>query len=74
MQQRGSTELKGTIYLAPFKWQLWTAMSAAMLLLAVSLSFFFNMAYHYAKTEQRNYSFSQSLFSVFAFFCTQGNN
>jgi cellobiose-specific phosphotransferase system component IIC len=74
MQQREITELKGTIYLAPFKWQLWIAMTAAMLLLAVSLSFCFYMAYRYAKTEQRHYSFSQSLFSVFAFFCTQGNN
>jgi cellobiose-specific phosphotransferase system component IIC len=74
MQQSGSTELKGTIYLAPFKWQLWIAMTATMLLLAVSLSFCFYMAYRYAKTEQQHYSFSQSLFSVFAYFCTQGNN
>ena len=74
IQQRESTELNGTIYLAPFKWQLWIAMTAAMLLLAVSLSFSFYMAYHYAKTEQQQYSFSQSLFSAIAFFCTQGNN
>jgi len=74
MQQRVSTELNGTIYLAPFKWQLWIAMTAAFLLLAVSLSFYFYMAHRYAKTEQRHCSFSQSLFSAFAFFCTQGNN
>ena len=74
MQQRESTELNGTIYLTPFKWQLWIAMMAAMLLLAVSLSICFYMAYRYSKTEQQHYSFSQSLFSALEFFCAQGNN
>jgi len=74
MQQGESTELKGTLYLEPFKWQLWIAMTASLLLLAVSLSFCFYMAHRYAKTEQQHCSFSQSLFSALAFFCMQGNN
>jgi cellobiose-specific phosphotransferase system component IIC len=74
MQQPESTGLNGTIYLTPFKWQLWIAMMAAMLLLAFSLSFCFYMAYRYAKTEHRHYNLLQSLFSAFACFCTQGKN
>lgn len=73
IQQPGSNELNGTIYLAPFKWQLWIAIMAAMLLLVFFLSLSFYMAYNYTKIEQRHYSLWESLFSVFACFCTQGN-
>jgi hypothetical protein len=73
MQQPGSTELNGTIYLAPFKWQLWIAMMAAMLLIFFFLSLCFYIAYYYAKIEQRHYNLWESLFSVFASFCAQGN-
>jgi cellobiose-specific phosphotransferase system component IIC len=74
MQQPEGTELNGIIYLTPFKWQLWTAMMATMLLLAFSLSVCFYTASRYAKTEHQDYSLLQSLFSTFACFCAQGNN
>jgi hypothetical protein len=64
MQQRGIIELDGTIYLAPFKWQLWIAIMAAMLLLAFSLSVGFYMAYCNAKIEQQHYSLSQRNYTL----------
>jgi hypothetical protein len=73
MQQQGSDKLNRTMYLAPFKWQLWGAVLAAMLLLTLALWLCCGVGHRCVKTEPRLYSFSESLFSVFGSFCSQGN-
>jgi hypothetical protein len=74
MQQPESTEINGTIYLTPFKRQVWIAMMAVIFLLAFFLSVCFFVAYYYTKAEKRHYRPWESSFSVFACFCMQGSN
>jgi hypothetical protein len=72
MQRQGSSKLKRTTYLSPFKWQLWGAVVAAMLVLNLALWACYNIRQRCFKTEQ-HHSVSESLFMVFRSFCAQGN-
>jgi uncharacterized membrane protein len=58
--------------LAPFKWQLWAAILAAIFLLAVSLHIVSRFGIVYGNKQSRRFSLFETFHCIFASICGQG--